>query len=178
MTESEKTFSDKCNNNFFFRFMEGNGLDVGFKGYQNSLPILGTATGIDIGYPGYDGIHLPFEDKSQDYVYSSHTLEHIDDYKSVIKEWYRVTKSNGYVVIVVPHRDLYEKKLELPSIFNQDHKRFYTPASLMREVEESLPINSFRVRHMQDNDHGHDYNQPSTEHSKWCYEIELVIERL
>lgn len=176
--ESRKTYLDKINNGFFIKYLRGTGLDIGGKGYDNSLSILPNAILVDLDYPNYDGLHLPFPNESMDYIYSSHTLEHISDYKATILEWFRVVKKNGFIVTVVPHRDLYEKKTELPSRFNGDHKRLYTPASLVKEFEDSLPINSFRVRHLQDNDFGHDYQQPAEEHSKGQYEIELVIEKI
>lgn len=177
--ESRKTYVEKLSNGFFLKYMYGNGLDIGFSGYEpDVVSILAGAIGVDVNYPGYDGKILPFPDNSQQFVYSSHCLEHISDYKQTIKEWLRVVKPGGYIITVVPHRDLYEKKLELPSIWNGDHKRFYTPASLLKEFEISLPVNSFRVRHLQDNDKHHDYSQPNEEHSKGEYELELVIQKL
>lgn len=177
--ESRKTYLDKLSSGFFLKYMYGKGIDVGFRGYEKDVvSILEGSTGIDLDYPGYDGVHLPFPDDSQQHVYSSHVLEHISNYKEVIQEWFRVVKPEGYIITVVPHRDLYEKKLELPSIWNADHKRFYTPASLLKEFEDSLSINSFRVRHLQDNDVGHDYNTPQNEHSHGQYEIELVIQKI
>lgn len=175
--EWEKTFSDKLLNGFFKRYMSGFGLDIGYAGYTENKPILETATGIDKNYPGYNGVILPFPDNSQDYVFSSHTLEHMEDPFRVIREWRRVVKPQGHIITIVPHRDLYEKRFNPPSIFNPDHKRFYTPAGLLREFEQALPPNSFRVRHLQDNDKGHDYSQLADEHSKGCYEIELVIQK-
>lgn len=177
--ESRKTYLDKINNGFFVRFMSGHGLDIGYSGYEPGVvSILPNAIGVDLTYPGYNGKNLPFADNSQDYVYSSHTLEHIPDYKQAINEWYRVVKPGGYIVTVVPHRDLYEKKLTLPSNWNGDHQRFYTPASLLKEFEDSLPINSFRVRHLRDNDEGHKYDDPPDVHGVWLYEIELVVQKL
>ena len=177
--ESRKTYLEKLSNGFFLKYMWSNGLDIGFSGYlPNVVPILHTAIGIDLTYPNYDGVKLPFPDNSQGYVYSSHVLEHISDYKQAIQEWYRVTKIGGYIICIVPHRDLYEKKLDLPSRYNGDHKRFYIPSSLLLEFESSLPYNSFRVRHLQDNDEGHDYNDPPEVHGKWLYEIELVLEKI
>lgn len=177
--ESRKTYAKKLSNGFFLQYMYRNGLDIGFSGYEpDVVPILGGAIGVDKDYPGYDGKTLPFEDGSQQFVYSSHCLEHISDYKQAIREWHRVTEIGGYIITVVPHRDLYEKQLNLPSKWNQDHKRYYTPASLLKEFEDSLSINSFRVRHLQDNDKGHDYNTPFEEHSHGEYEIELVIQKI
>ena len=136
------------------------------------------STNLDKQYSGYDGTALPFDTESQDYVFSSHTLEHIDNHHEVIREWFRVIKVGGHLVIIVPHQYLYEKKMNLPSKWNRDHKRFYTPSSLLIDIEESLDINSYRVVHLRDNDDGFDYNIPPEKHSGGCYEIELVIKKI
>lgn len=177
--ESRKTWEDKFFNYFWGTYCNGKGLDIGFAGYlPNVKPILPTAIGVDLNYEGYDGKIFPFESESQDYVYSSHFLEHVDDRLGAIREQFRVTKKGGHIIIVVPHRDLYEKKLEKPSRFNEDHRIFYTPAILLKEIEDALEINSYRIRHLQDNDFGHDYSQAPEEHSKGQYEIEIVLQKL
>jgi SAM-dependent methyltransferase len=178
--ESRKTYKEKFLSGFFLKYMSGNGLDIGYKGYLKDKvePILPTALGIDLDYPAYNGIYLPFSSNSQDYVYNSHVLEHIENYHLVIRDWFRVIKPKGYLIIVVPHQWLYEKKATLPSRFNADHKRFYTAASLLREIEDSLNPNTFRIRHLRENDEGHDYDQPPEKHSNWLYEIECVIQKL
>src|SRR4051812_5782282 len=94
-TESAKTFDDKMNSGFFTKFMSGTGLDIGGRGYNNADPILPGAKLVELGDPGYDGLHLPYPNNSQDYIYSSHCLEHIADYKTAIQEWLRVVKSGG-----------------------------------------------------------------------------------
>lgn len=177
--ESLKTYQEKINNGFFDKYMSGKGLDIGYAGYiSDVLPILDSAIGIDKNYPNYDGVTLPFADNSQDYIYSSHMLEHVDDRTSIIKDWMRVLKPKGYIICIVPNYMLYEKKETLPSIWNNDHKVFFSPGSLLLEFEAALPYNSFRVRYMKDEDDGHDYNQPVNEHSKGCYETTLVIQKL
>ncbi len=159
--------------------MSGVGLDIGFSGgTENAQPILDTAIGIEIGYPGYNGISLPFGDNTQDYVYSSHCLEHVTDYKSTLREWYRVTNVGGHIVIMVPHQYLYEKKKTLPSRFNGDHKRLYSPASLLTEIQESLEPNSYRVRLLEDGDKDFDYSIPPEKHSNGQYEIILVLQKI
>jgi SAM-dependent methyltransferase len=175
--ESSKTYIEKHQNGFFKTYMSGTGCEIGYAGYvPGSRPILyPNCHGFDLNTPGYDGKHIPVENNHYPWLYSSHTLEHIQDYKETIREWYRVVRSGGYIVTVVPHRDLYENKLELPSQFNGDHKHFFTPASLLKYFEDSLPINSFRVRHLKDRDEGHDYNGKVP---CWLYEIELVIQKL
>lgn len=181
-TESSKSFNNKlfastvC---FFNKYMSGNGLDVGFAGYTPDVqPILETSVGVDLNFPGYDGQTLPFGDNSQDYVYSSHCLEHISDYVNAIRDWYRVVKVGGHIVTVVPHQFLYEKKAKLPSIWNLDHKRFYTPASLLQEFERALEPNSYRVRFLEDGDVGFNYNITPEQHSGGEYEITLVIQKI
>lgn len=62
-----------------------------------------------------------------DFVYASHILEHLEDPSRAVKEWWRVLKPGGHLIISVPHRDLYEKKRRLPSRFNEDHKTFWLP---------------------------------------------------
>lgn len=48
---------------------------------------------------------LPFEDNSVDFIYSSHTLEHLskDGFFNVMSEMYRILKPNAQVKIVVPY---------------------------------------------------------------------------
>lgn len=178
--ESARTFIDKLDGGFWDKWCTGNGLDIGYigKGTSDIEPILPTAIGIDTNYPNYDGIHLPFNTESQSFVYSSHCLEHIKNYKENIQEWFRVLKIGGHLVILVPHKHLYEKKNNLPSLFNEDHQRYYTPASLLNEIETSLEPNSYRVRLLEDGDKDYDYSITPTIHSNGQYEILLVIEKI
>lgn len=177
--EVSKSHLNRINNGFYVKFMKGIGLDIGYKGYNNDIiPVLQTAIGIEQDYPNYDGLNLPFESNSQDYVFNSHVLEHISNYKDTIKEWFRVIKEDGHLVIIVPHKFLYEKKNELPSQWNGDHKRFYTPGSLLKEIEESLEPNSYRIAHLRDNDDYFDYKIKEDKHSGGCYEIELVVKKI
>lgn len=178
-TESRRTYQEKLDNGFFAKYMSGSGLDVGGRGYDDGVvAILPTAIMVDLDYPGYNGKILPFPDSSQDYIYSSHCLEHISDYKTVINDWFRVLKVGGHIVTVVPHQFLYEKKLNLPSHWNGDHKRFYTPASLTKEFEECLEPNTYRVRLLEDGDRDFNYALLPEEHSSGQYEITLVIQKI
>lgn len=178
LSESIKNYRTRLGAGFFSRFMQGQGLDIGYKGYDDSRPVLSTAVGIDLDFPGYDGLSLPFKNESQDYVYSSHVMEHIGNYVLALREWYRVLRYDGFLICIVPHKFLYEKKADLPSRFNADHKRFYTPASLLVEVENSLEPNSYRVMHLKDNADGFDYLKGPLEHSSGAYEIELVLKKI
>lgn len=45
------------------------------------------------------------EDSKYDFVLSCHSLEHIANPIKALKEWLRVLKSDGILVLVVPHKD-------------------------------------------------------------------------
>jgi SAM-dependent methyltransferase len=178
--EASRTFHEKLQNGFFAAYMAGEvTLDVGYRGASDdAIPIFPHAIGVDVDYPGYDGKVLPFPDGSVDTVYSSHMLEHVADFRTTIADWHRVVRSGGFIVCVVPHQFLYEKRRVMPSSWNADHKRFYTPASLLNEFERSLRPNTYRVRHLRDNDDGYTYELGPEVHAGGGYEIELVIQKI
>ena len=61
-----------------------------------------------------------FAAQSMDFVYSSHTLEHIEDYAAALYEWWRVVKYDGYMVLYLPDAAHYPK-CGTPGA-NPDHK--------------------------------------------------------
>lgn len=181
--ESIKSYADKVDNGFLEKYLNGEHiLEIGYQGYnagRKVVPIVEKAIGVDWGYPEYDGIHLPFPNESQDAVYTSHVLEHIPNWEVALQEWFRVLKIGGFLIIVVPHWLLYEKKKDLPSRFaGSGHFRYYLPSTLLAEIQEALPLGEWRLRYMCDNDRGFDYNLPDITHSEGCYEIECVIEKI
>jgi len=179
--EVRKSYQARVVSGFMQAYLSGPVvLDIGFQGGGNpgNRTVVPHAIGVDLDYPGYDGTTLPFPDESVDCVFSSHCLEHIWFANAAIRDQYRVLKRGGFIVCIVPHKMLYEKALFPPSLFNPDHKRFFTPATLLEMFEESLTPNSFRVRHMCDNDRSFDYSIGPDTHSQGCYEIELVIQKI
>ena len=67
-------------------------------------------------------------DNQYDFVFSSHTLEHIANPLKAIKEWLRITKKDGYVIIVVPEKS-----------YCFDHKREYTKfETLVSQYEKNV----------------------------------------
>ncbi|GGE85141.1 DUF4214 domain-containing protein [Sphingomonas prati] len=179
--EAGRSYRQRVRSGFLDRYCNnGIVLDVGYSGYDNpsNLAALPEAIGVDLNYPGYDGTRLPFDDGSIGTVFSSHCLEHISEDLAVIRDWHRVLKVGGFIVCMVPHMALYEKRSTLPSAFNEDHKRMYTSASLVASFEQALTVNSFRIRHLRENDTDFDYAIGPDQHSDGAYEIELVIEKI
>lgn len=120
----------------------------------------------------------PEGDETQDVVLADRQLQLAANYRSAIQEWFRVLKRGGFLVVLVPHHFLYEKKASLPSQWNAAHQRFYTPASLMGEFEEALIPNSYRLRYLADVDRGYDYRRDDTAEPEASGEIACVIEKI
>src|ERR1051326_639742 len=110
--EVRKRMRARIESGFFAHFLSGqNVLDIGFRGNDPAnVPIVPWAIGVDKDFAGYDGTTLPFEDRSQDAVHSSHCLEHIPNPATALAEWFRVIRVGGYLVLTVPHQQLYERK--------------------------------------------------------------------
>jgi predicted SAM-dependent methyltransferase len=178
--EALKSIKRRIEEGFYRKFLSGMAvLDIGYRGNSDgTVPITKNAIGIELDYPGYDGITLPFPDGSQDAVFSSHCLEHIPDYVTALKDWYRVLKVGGFLITIVPHHHLFERKPEPPSHYTGDHQRFYTSRSLLQEMEEALPLAGYRVRWLKENDEGFDYSLPPRTYGAGCFEIELVLEKI
>jgi SAM-dependent methyltransferase len=118
--ETEKARTRRMQEGFFAAYCAGDGLDIGYGGDLLS----DNCVGWDLEHGDaqlLDGI----ADQTIDFVYSSHILEHVNDACEALRNWYRVVRPGGYLILFVPDRDLYEKKLRLPSRWNPDHKRFF-----------------------------------------------------
>ena len=75
-------------------------LETVFK--QEEFAMCGSAMPVDLVAPGDD---LPVPDESQDFVVSSHVLEHFPNPARALLEWDRVVKPGGTIFMIVPHRD-------------------------------------------------------------------------
>jgi len=64
-------------------------------------------------------------DDHYDFVHSSHCLEHLHNPTEGLRNWFRVLKPGGYLIVTVPDEDLYEQGV-FPSTFNRDHKWTFT----------------------------------------------------
>ena len=67
------------------------------------------------------------ENETYDWVYSSHCLEDLSEPSVGIKNWWRLVKPDGYLIIFVPHRDLLEHKKTLPACTNINHQWYFLP---------------------------------------------------
>ena len=82
-----------------------------------------------------------FADGSVDVVFSSHMLEHIKDYKASLRDWWRVIKPGGRLILYLPHRDWYPN-IGMPGA-NIDHQHDFAPDDIteaMREIVKPAPV--------------------------------------
>ena len=82
-----------------------------------------------------EAIAKTFVEESVDAVFSSHCLEHIEDPEAALAAWWKLIKVGGYLVLYLPHRDLYPRIGEPGG--NPDHKWDFHPdniVDIMRRV--------------------------------------------
>lgn len=80
-----------------------------------------------------DASKLPMiPDGKLDFVFSSHLLEHITDYKAALAEWWRIIKAGGHLVLYLPDRDLYPNIGEPGA--NPDHKHDFVADDIIKAV--------------------------------------------
>ena len=48
---------------------------------------------------------IPVESESEDYILSSHVVEHCPNLIKTLLEWFRIVKPGGCIYMIVPHRD-------------------------------------------------------------------------
>jgi len=84
---------------FAKHFCKGYGYDIGFFKEEWKLP---GAIGIDIALnDGYDANNLP-NDQNIDYIYSSHCLEHVDNWVETLELWISKLRTGGILFLYLP----------------------------------------------------------------------------
>lgn len=168
--------------------------------YEKYCPV--KKNGIDIGC-SFDPIHDHFDQwdmafgdgdavtmdgiASNTYhtVYTSHILEHVWNPLAAIRRWFDILAPEGHLIICVPHRDLYEKRLTLPSRFNDDHKTFWLPSryeppntfSLSHTITDALMGREYELLALTVLNEGWEPFPPEV-HSCGEYAIEAIILKL
>lgn len=124
----KRRFSDGA---FHSRYFVGNGIDIGggpdpLGGYIGIFPLMLSCRRWD-REDGDAQYMTGVEDDTYDFVHSSHCLEHMVDPLIALKNWLRILKPGGHLIITVPDEDMYERG-EWPSARNPDHKHSFTLA--------------------------------------------------
>lgn len=78
-----------------------------------------------------------FADGAAESIFSSHTLEHIEDWQGALREWWRLLKVDGHLCLYLPHADLYPNIGQPGS--NPDHKHDFRPEIIVDFFRLAFP---------------------------------------
>lgn len=133
----------------FIDYCKGNGIDIGYGGD----PISPSAITIDLEKPyaqtgGYllnlagDARKLHwFNDRCLDYVYSSHLLEDFEEKEMIVREWVRVLKDGGFIILLLPDEQRYRKHCRKNGLQrNPNHKDIEFCLDNIKKILISLNI--------------------------------------
>ena len=113
---------------FALHFCKGKGYDIGFSKEEWKLP---GAIGIDQNLQnGFDANSLP--DEKVDYIFSSHCLEHVDDWVGTLEYWLSHIRENGVLFLYLPDiSQVYWRPWH-----NRKHRHCFTPQILKNFLED------------------------------------------
>jgi len=84
------------------KFCKGVGLDVGGT-IEWHFP---DALIVNKIYSAYDALNLPTTEVGYDYIFSSHCLEHVDNYIEVLEYWLSKIRPQGQLFLYLPHPEM------------------------------------------------------------------------
>lgn len=124
-------------------YCQGNGLDIG----PGGDPIVPGAVRVDLpspyshvgGLPPQlcgDASRLPwFRDECLDYVFSSHVLEDFDDPAAVLREWLRVVRPGGLLILYCPDEQTFREHCRRTGQpYNPHHKHAHFSLAWVKEI--------------------------------------------
>jgi ADP-heptose:LPS heptosyltransferase/SAM-dependent methyltransferase len=122
-SETAKCYEKRLARGDFTKYLVGRGIDIGC----GTDPLRAPEAKVDLwDLPDGDAGELKgLGEKTYDFVYSSHCLEHLTSVEAALSNWVRVLKPGGYLYFCVPDYTLYEKE-EFPSRFNSDHRQTFS----------------------------------------------------
>jgi SAM-dependent methyltransferase len=178
--ETKKARLRRAREGFFGRFILGDGIDIGCQ----IDPVVERFRKWDLILGDSDATLMEgVPDDIYDTVYASHILEHLENPETAVRNWFRITSPGGHMIIVVPHRDLYERKDQPPSNWNWQHKFFFLPdkeeppgvLSLQAVINRAIPnANILSLRVLND---GWE-ERPKTVHATGEYSIEAIVKKV
>jgi SAM-dependent methyltransferase len=113
------------------KFCRGQGVDVG----AGLWPLPGAVPADIFRGPGLGKSVSDFGEGSLDYVFSSHCLEHIENWRDALAEWVRKLKRDGTIFLYLPHPDCAIWRSNSPFVGN-GHKWIPTPKIIKQALRE------------------------------------------
>lgn len=122
------------------KYCLGNGIDVG----ASNWPIAGARI---IENKKEENAHIIKEnDNSLDFVFSSHCLEHLENWEKALQEWHRVLKSSGNLFLYLPHSSC---EMWLPGV-NKYHKWSPKPKVIEEFLSKKLKMKIKEITYLPD----------------------------
>ena len=120
---------------FAKEFCKGKGYDIGCNRDEWKLP---EAIPIDITYnTDYNATNLPI--RAADYIFSSHCLEHLEDWVDVLDYWTNCLKKGGILFLYLPsYESIYWRPFN-----NRKHINIFTPEIIRDYMKDRGYINIF-----------------------------------
>lgn len=147
-------------------YLRGRGLDLGagiFKIIPHAISVDNGDHAIAFGHQFIPDITCDaekldmFSSSSMDYVFSSHLLEHIDNYKAALKGWWRLIRHGGKLCLYLPHADFYPRMGEKGA--NPTHRHDFLPKDIIAAMEEiCLAGNQFDLLECQERNNDMEYS--------------------
>ena len=114
----------------------GTGVDIGCMNKEWAFP---NSISIDIKFNnGFDALNLP--DIKLNYIFSSHCLEHIPNWVSVMDYWYSKLEKEGVLFLYLPS---YTQEYWRPWN-NRKHLNIFTPEIVFDYMKDKGYINIFK----------------------------------
>jgi predicted SAM-dependent methyltransferase len=187
MAETSKSRPRRESEGFFDKYVQGKVIDIGvgrIDTHDGSDPLTDWCDTWDKDN-GNAELMESVPDNTYDLVYNSHLLQHLDRPELAIMNWMRITKPGGYLIMAVPHRDLYERQTKMPSKWVKDHKFFIMPdeetlpdtRSLKHLIEVGCRNFKYKIISIETNDTSNNKDRPE-EHGNGEYQIEAIIQKL
>ena len=176
--ETYKAKKRRIREGFFEKYCQGKGIDIGFGGDLLCKNCKGWDT--EWGDAQY---MKQIKNGEFDFVYSSHCLEDLEYPSLALKNWWRILKSGGFLILFLPHRDLYEKRKKLPSRWNPWHRFFILidrddpPDTIGIIPLINRTLSNQKIIYVKECNEGHTITDPLI-HSNGEYSIEVVIKKL
>jgi SAM-dependent methyltransferase len=147
MRECSKSIVRRLNDsNFVRKYFVGIGVDVGGKPdplvlYKHLFPLMESVRTWD--WEDGDAEFMEgVADNTFDFLFASHCLEHLRDPHVGIRNWLRIVKPGGHLIVNVPEEDLYEQGI-FPSTYNRDHKHTWTMGKEVSWSPNSINVVEF-----------------------------------
>ena len=187
MAETSKAYDRRIKEGFFEKYVKEPIIDIGvgrIDTYDGADPLTPTCDTWDKDN-GNAELMESVKDNHYQTVYNSHLLEHLNHPMTAIRNWFRITKKGGHLIICVPDRDSYERQKLMPSRWNADHKYFITldkneppcTFSIKTMIAAALKKEKYKIEYARLINTCTNMDRPE-EHGDREYQIEVVIKKI